>query len=612
MEFTKLQVKMLSCFLLAGGMMLAGCSTDDSIDVGDVDTTIGVNLNDFTVPLGGSEEITIKDLLKLKDDDCIQFIMEDANGKYITIDNKRIAITEGEKGDYIFYKKGDDVDPGKPHVDAISINGSADNNINPKIGPSQKPAGLDYLNVGDEIPNSAGTMKVRLNAFDYSTDKPEDVVSLESAGVDGQMTLNLEFNSNLQGFLKKFNQFDIEFPKYMEPESATFGTLVGNVLKLGQLNTNQKYTTTVKIKQLKFMNVDATNKLAIEGDKINMLGDVNVTVSYDNLVKGSGDITDMRIMSKVNIGTVKLTSATGKFNPNIDIKDSEFKIDDVPDFLDDPQVSISLNDPQLTLNINSNVDLDAAIDGTLTSYFSDGTQKTVEVKNINVPRNKNSKILICRQPKAEPYEDYTQVVVVSNLSDLIERIPDKIKFHADVCVDKEKTGTILLGHNYQISTAYDFKAPLSMQENSVIVYDDKVDGFHEDIVDNDIDFIGEANLMITGKVTNKTPLKLKIEPVAIDNSKEPKELPSIKLESDQVIASNLSGKEPTELKITLTKPADVNLKDINFDGIKFKVIATSVDVTTLNKDKHSIKIEDLKVSINSKISIDTDSKKDKK
>ena len=47
-------------------------------------------------------------------------------------------------------------------------------------------------------------------------------------------------------------------------------------------------------------------------------------------------------------------------------------------------------------------------------------------------------------------------------------------------------------------------------------------------------------------------------------------------------------------------------------GIKFKVIATSVDVTTLNKDKHSIKIEDLKVSINSKISIDTDSKKDKK
>lgn len=612
MEFTKLQVKMLSCFLLAGGMMLAGCSTDDSIDVGDVDTTIGVNLNDFTVPLGGSEEITIKDLLKLKDDDCIQFIMEDDNGKYITIDNKRIAITEGEKGDYIFYKKGDDVDPGKPHVDAISINGSADNNINPKIGPSQKPAGLDYLNVGDEIPNSAGTMKVRLNAFDYSTDKPEDVVSLESAGVDGQMTLNLEFNSNLQGFLKKFNQFDIEFPKYMEPESATFGTLVGNVLKLGQLNTSQKYTTTVKIKQLKFMNVDTTNKLAIEGDKINMLGDVNVTVSYDNLVKGSGDITDMRIMSKVNIGTVKLTSATGKFNPNIDIKDSEFKIDDVPDFLDDPQVSISLNDPQLTLNINSNVDLDAAIDGTLTSYFSDGTQKTVEVKNINVPRNKNSKILICRQPKAEPYEDYTQVVVVSNLSDLIERIPDKIKFHADVCVDKEKTGTILLGHNYQISTAYDFKAPLSMQENSVIVYDDKVDGFHEDIVDNDIDFIGEANLVITGKVTNKTPLKLKIEPVAIDNSKEPKELPSIKLESDQVIASNLSGKEPTELKITLTKPADVNLKDINFDGIKFKVIATSVDVTTLNKDKHSIKIEDLKVSINSKISIDTDSKKDKK
>ena len=216
--------------------------------------------------------------------------------------------------------------------------------------------------------------RVRLNAFDYNADKPDDVVSLETAGVDGQMTLNLSFNTNMQGFLKKFDTFDIEFPDYMTPQSATFGTLEGNILKLGTLNTNRSYVTTVVVKQLKFETIDAQNKLAIEDGKIKMLGDVNVSVSYGNLVKGSGDITDMHINSTVNIGTVKLTSATGKFDPAIDIKDSEFKIDDVPDFMDDPEVNILLDDPQLTLLVNSDVDLDATIDGTLTAYFSDDTQ----------------------------------------------------------------------------------------------------------------------------------------------------------------------------------------------------------------------------------------------
>ena len=467
---------------------------------------------------------------------------------------------------------------------------------------------MEYLNIGDEIPGTSGAIKVRLNAFDYNADKPDDVVSLETAGVDGQMTLNLSFNTNMQGFLKKFDTFDIEFPDYMTPQSATFGTLEGNILKLGTLNTNRSYVTTVVVKQLKFETIDAQNKLAIEDGKIKMLGDVNVSVSYGNLVKGSGDITDMHINSTVTIGTVKLTSATGKFDPAIDIKDSEFKIDDVPDFMDDPEVNILLDDPQLTLLVNSDVDLDATIDGTLTAYFSDNTQTEVKVNNIVIPRNKNSKILICRQPKAEPYQDYTQVVPVSNLSDLIRRIPDKILFHADAQVDKNASGTIQLGRDYHISTAYDFKAPLALQNNSVIVYDDKTDGFYKDIVDNDIDFYGETKLVLTGEILNNTPLKLDLVPMAIDVNGNV--LTTIQAVSDNVIESSLTDNTPKKLSITLTKPANIDLKDVKFDGIKYKAKATSVNAATLNKDNHKIKIDNLKISISGKASFDPDSKKD--
>lgn len=589
-----MQIKMLSCCFLAGGLTLAGCSTDDSIDVGEVDTTIGVKLNNFTVPLGQAEKITLGDVLDLKDDDCI---------------------STTANGDYEFFKQGDAADPAHPQVDIINVSEKTSHDEDPFIGPSEKPAGFDLLPVGTTIPNTAGSISKALNTFNYSAAKPDDVVELTTAEVDGEATIIVNFNTHLQGFIEKFTSFDIEFPAYMTLEEPTQGTLVGNKLRFGEVATNSTIYSKVKLKSLKFQEVDAANKLVIQNGNITMLGDVKVDVTYPDLVKknNSSDITKMQINGITSITTVKITSATGKFDPKIDLDDiGDIKIDskDVPDFLDDPQVNITLTDPQITLNINSDVDLDAVIDGTLTSTFNNGTTSEVKISNIEIPRKTNSKILICRQPKNEPYQDYTKVYVVENLSDLMTKIPEKVTFTANARVDKTKAGTIKLGTPYTISTSYSFKAPLSLEAGSTIVYDDKTDGFYEDIDENDIDLRGEAELVITGKVTNNSPLELTLAPTAIDVNGNA--LKGIKLVSANTIKSNLTDKTPSDLKITLTKDANVNLKDVKFDGIKFKATAVSKDATTLNKDNHYININDLKISVNSEISIDADKKKDDK
>lgn len=594
MELKKMQIKMLSCCFLAGGLTLAGCSTDDSIDVGEVDTTIGVKLNNFTVPLGQAEKITLGDVLDLKDDDCI---------------------STTANGDYEFFKQGDAADPAHPQVDIINVSEKTSHDEDPFIGPSEKPAGFDLLPVGTTIPNTAGSISKALNTFNYSAAKPDDVVELTTAEVDGEATIIVNFNTHLQGFIEKFTSFDIEFPAYMTLEEPTQGTLVGNKLRFGEVATNSTIYSKVKLKSLKFQEVDAANKLVIQNGNITMLGDVKVDVTYPDLVKknNSSDITKMQINGITSITTVKITSATGKFDPKIDLDDiGDIKIDskDVPDFLDDPQVNITLTDPQITLNINSDVDLDAVIDGTLTSTFNNGTTSEVKISNIEIPRKTNSKILICRQPKTEPYQDYTKVYVVENLSDLMTKIPEKVTFTANARVDKTKAGTIKLGTPYTISTSYSFKAPLSLEAGSTIVYDDKTDGFYEDIDENDIDLRGEAELVITGKVTNNSPLELTLDPTAIDVNGNT--LKGIKLVSANTIKSNLTDKTPSDLKITLTKDANVNLKDVKFDGIKFKATAVSKDATTLNKDNHYININDLKISVNSEISIDADKKKDDK
>ena len=594
MELKKMQIKMLSCCFLAGGLTLAGCSTDDSIDVGEVDTTIGVKLNNFTVPLGQAEKITLGDVLDLKDDDCI---------------------STTANGDYEFFKQGDAADPAHPQVDIINVSEKTSKDEDPFIGPSEKPAGFDLLPVGTTLTGTAGSISKALNTFNYSAAKPDDVLDLTTAEVEGEATIIVNFNTHLQGFIDKFTSFDIEFPAYMTLEEPTQGTLVGNKLKFGEVATSSTIYSKVKLKSLKFQEIDAANKLVIQNGNITMLGDVKVDVTYPDLVKknSSSDITKMQINGITSITTVKITSATGKFDPKIDLDDiGDIKIDskDVPDFLDDPQVNITLTDPQITLNINSDVDLDAIVDGTLTSTFNNGTTSEVKISNIEIPRKKNSKILICRQPKNEPYQDYTKVYVVENLSDLMTKIPEKVTFKANARVDKTKAGTIKLGTPYTISTSYSFKAPLSLEAGSTIVYDDKTDGFYEDIDENDIDLRGEAELVITGKVTNNSPLELTLAPTAIDVNGNA--LKGIKLVSANTIKSNLTDKTPSDLKITLTKDANVNLKDVKFDGIKFKATAVSKDATTLNKDNHYININDLKISVNSEVSIDADKKKDDK
>ena len=594
MELKKMQIKMLSCCFLAGGLTLAGCSTDDSIDVGEVDTTIGVKLNNFTVPLGQAEKITLGDVLDLKDDDCI---------------------STTANGDYEFFKQGDAADPAHPQVDIINVSEKTSKDENPKIVPPEIPSGIELLPVGKKLTGTAGSVSKALNTFNYSAAKPDDVLDLTTAEVEGEATIIVNFNTHLQGFIDKFTSFDIEFPAYMTLEEPTQGTLVGNKLKFGEVATNSTIYSKVKLKSLKFQEIDAANKLVIQNGNITMLGDVKVDVTYPDLVKknNSSDITKMQINGITSITTVKITSATGKFDPKIDLDDiGDIKIDskDVPDFLDDPQVNITLTDPQITLNINSDVDLDAIVDGTLTSTFNNGTTSQVKISNIEIPRKKNSKILICRQPKNEPYQDYTKVYVVENLSDLMTKIPEKVTFKANARVDKTKAGTIKLGTPYTISTSYSFKAPLSLEAGSTIVYDDKTDGFYEDIDENDIDLRGEAELVITGKVTNNSPLELTLDPTAIDVNGNA--LKGIKLVSANTIKSNLTDKTPSDLKITLTKDANVNLKDVKFDGIKFKATAVSKDATTLNKDNHYININDLKISVNSEVSIDADKKKDDK
>ena len=627
MQTTKLQFKLLSCCFIASGMLLAGCSTDNDIDVGDVDTTIGVKLDTFSVPLGQTEkDITLGDVLDLKDDDCIRTTAS---------------------GDYEFFKKGDEVKETDVNVDPVKFANPVTQSFDFEFTPSASSARSNRRTL--TIPEVFIIDKQPINAFKFSNDETiKEVESLTHASVSSEISLELDFGS-VKDFTKKVS-LTLELPSYLELEFdknilhdnlKDKITLTGSKLSLTDVETKAKLTFTLKLTGIKGFNSTkpATGDyVVVNPNEIAMNGTVYMDMSINKSDLNIPDLNDpiavAALLGKKYTMSAKvlfdhditLTEATGYFNPQIELDDiGDIEIgNDVPDFLKDDNVDLILSNPNITLSVESNIDAIGVLNATLTAYYEkDGKPtetKTMTLNNIKTYPHKGetgttkTTIYICRKAEGAPAG---ATVIVKNGSDgdtdiaeLLRQIPDKITFKCNAGADKTYKGTIKLGTKYKIKPSYSFGAPLSLEPTSSIVYNDSVNDFYKDIDDNDIDFRGEADLEITGKITNKTPLELVLESTAIDVNG--KEIKGITLSNSNTIKSNLDGSQPTTVSIKMKKNANVNLKDVKFDGIKFKAMAKipeSAQATTLNKNNHTIKIEDLKVCISSEVSFDADSKK---
>lgn len=602
------------CGLATTGLTLVGCSTDDNIDVSDVDTTIGVKLDKFTVPLGKTDDISIDDVLELKDGDCIRI---------------------KTNGDYEFYKIGDEVKGADDiRIEQLSYHvdpSKTTNNYAVAINVPAIPSGTSAT----DLPPVTHTLKT----FAFAGSGNDNVLKLTHASTEAEVNFSLNTSSLKSNGINYIKEAVFTLPQYMSMTLASdisdMGAgsgLVDNVLTLKQIPTTSSVRNIkLKLNGLKgFINdkseaTDPASYLLLNQTTLDMAGSVVLKLTLN-----TGDITLPRTTSgnvSFSAGveldpTITITEATGNFDPSINIDNfGDINIgDNIPSFLTDNDVTLKLSNPCITLSLDNDIDITGIINATMTATYKNGTKKSINLSGdtkLVVDPHKgqtgktNTTFYICR--KAEGAPAGAKVLVKdgsdndTDIADLLSEIPDKITFTCSAAADPTYPGTVKFGTTHNIKPSYSFSAPLSLDPGSKIVYDDKVDDFYKDIEDNDIDFREEANLEITGKVTNKTPLELVLESTAVDLNGNP--ITGITLTNSNTIKSNLDGSAPTNLVIKMTKAKGVNLKDVKFNGITFKAKAISASAETLNKDKHTIKIEDLKISISGEVSIDTDSKK---
>lgn len=579
---------LLACLLLSP-LAFTSC-TDDHYDLNEVDSTIGVGSDGLRLPTSSTDEIQLSDVLELNESDVVKI---------------------QENGDYMFEQDGGDVTPARPKIDIIQISKQSTTS-EALVIPKNLITGINAMGkkTGVRKADNIG-LEAAVNQFDFSGNKPAEVLSLKTVSVDANIKLAVSFSSALKSCVTKIAKLSLNMPSYMSfTASTTSGDLSvnGHKITLANISTANEITLNIDINALDFKSGN-NGTLAIEGGKIKMDGTVvmGVEISPSDINLSGLTSGDLSITSQIQFPDFKVTGAQGRFSPTIDLGNlGEATINNVPDFLKDGNVVVDLANPQIWLTTNSDLTLAGYVDGVIKAYKKGQVIASVNVNGINIQANATSKICICRNASLVDGSMFTQVIEVPTLSTLIRTIPDKLVFEADARADSQNEYAITFGRQYNISPSYSIKAPVAFAEDARIVYNDSIEDMNKDL--KDLDFAEGTYINVDANVENKVPAHLTVSAYAVDVNG--KRMSDVSIVVSDVVAASPNGTTPVvtplNVKVQQNKPGVLK----NVDKLMFTIEGSAkengniIEGVTLNAYKHTLVARDIVVKVVGKMIIE--------
>ncbi len=573
--------RLLPAMTLLGGLALASCVNSD-YDFNEVDATMGFGGEGLELPGSSTDTIKLADVLDLGDDDCVKV---------------------RPNGDYVFEQVGDNVEPAQPEIAPISVTQrqSVSYDIDINVEPATRSAG-DARAV-TVVLSADGDMQ----SFEYDGDKPAEVVGLDYAETDANLSFSLHFPAGLSSVVASLDEISIQMPSFMELSdvSANIGadgswSIDGSRIVFSNITTSRDLTVSARVSRLRFGVSDELGSLGIDGDKIVLDGRVHVSMNSVATVSG-GSIEGLTASSDFAIDDMQITSVTGRFDPEIDLDNlGDVEITGVPDFLTDGNVRVDLYNPQILLTLNSDLNMGGFVGGTLTSWKDGQPIASVTVPEMAVRAGGMTEMCICRN--GEGIEGYDVVQVVPELSTLIETIPDRITFEGTARADRNQTCEFELGHRYTVQPAYRVEAPIAFAENAQIVYKDTIDEWHEDI--EDFELSDNSYITFTANMENRVPAYLTLSAYAIDVDGQRMGDDEIKVEVSNTVIASADGETSSETPLTIRVSQNDGRALSRLDGLVFDVTASAsdgganpVEGMTLNSEKHFLIARDIKIKL---------------
>ena len=585
----KSKAKKLSLFTFA--ILSIGSFTgciDNDYDLDGVDMTIGIGNGEFLLPSCSTDSIRLSEVLEL---------------------NESETVVEKDNGDYYYLQDGNNVSPTHTKVDKITVvkhrGESQDFSFSVANYLHQSGKRTKTTNIPVDF-----NQKQVVYSFAYKGSIPNEVEELIVANTDGKITINTSFSPEVQKFVPVIAELSLELPSFLTIENVNSKldhTQNGSKLVFKNVSTASNLKVDFTIGKIDFKKKSSPlGSLSTSNRNLSMNADIQMGIKINNIALGSSidgadkcKITaDMIINNDLVIEKVR-----GKFNPSIELDDlGSTDVTGIPDFLTNDGVVIDIDNPQIILNLESNLDVPGFIGGTLTAVKNGQKTANITIPEVKVLANATSKICICRNKSKVNQAAYTEVVEVPNLSTVLNPIPDHINFAGHARADKTVEADFVLGKQYTIKPSYRIEAPLAFGDNARIVYTDSFDDFNSDI--KDIEVKDNTYIEFSGDVESKIPAYLNASAVAIDINGNEMPESEVKVAVDGEIKASADGKTPavSTLKITM-KPTKSALKKL--DGLKFTVSGSakseknteSVVGQTLNAKHHTLIIKNIKIKL---------------
>lgn len=552
----------------------ASC-TDSHYDLDQVDATIGVGGDDFSI-LGNNttEEIPLEDIFDIEES---RFMHVAENGDYILTGTNTVPFNMSMSMDPIT------IHSATTREKIVSIDLT---DFSSSENAKQRQAVKKELSV-----------ERTLASVEYeSTDIPDKIDKLDYMHTEATMHMKVEFNDNVLKVFNKMALVKIQLPKFIDVGDIM---LDDNPLQVDDDNCvtlvdvvppSIGYSTvTMTVKGIDLTKGDDKNYVVFEkGKRLYAKGDMTVFVTVK--------IEDINIFylespyifsakCTAEMSDTKITGLEGIFDITYE-RDMMGKliINSYPEFLLDPDVRLKLFDPHIDLVYENDLPFDGIVTGHLVATDRYGNHfADIPVPPFKMKGQGNGVVSIRRIP-APSTEDST-IVAIDNLMDIVNILPCKVELW-DVKIKNASDGrqSVKLGYEYQSNSHYMLHNNLSLAAGGQVVKNDTVKQLHDWVKDLRFkETIADGKKGIDGyvqmdaDVESKIPAYITITAFGIDHNGDSISTERLYFTVDKVVPASRDGVTPSKCHLTIVgRAADNDVFKI-LDQIKFHMIGSASD-----------------------------------
>ena len=574
---------LIAVALLLTSLGITTSCIDNSYDLNkDIDMTISAGGEHLAIPVGYTEKITLDKIIEIEEGDDLQLV----DGEYHLL-------------------KSDNIDETNTSVNLVTVNDS-ENPINliEVISNANYPSKID-VSIFDK--ESEGKIETKAHKIDNAVIE----IGALTANTPTKLTLNfkIETTGNISYSDVTIENMAIIFPDFIQFKEGQNGlngqtlTISGEVIPHGSNFTKDLYIT----KYVFGNKYGEGNKVQEEnGDRIIRIENQKITVKTNVIVHEAQGSGSLNISPTAILAAMTVNNVLGTIKPEMNVEPTNVELTNLPDFLQDDEVKLDITNPIFSFKANNPLQTNIEMDGVMTGYKNGQVTKVVKIGSGNggnpiilKPSGDNQQTISLTRV-ATAIEGVTNVVV-PNLNDIIETIPDYITVDLEPTVKSDDYYNVELGQKYILNSSYDIDVPLNFGSNLKIVYDETIDNFDLDLEDVDIK---KAILSINAVNTIPLAMEIKNENVsALDANGNV--IKDIDVTVEGTITESKDGKAEVSstLNINLNETAEGAISKL--DGLKLKVTAVpgqATDVQLLSTQW--LQLTDMKLKIPNGIKVD--------